>query len=70
MPTDGEQGDHGDNKYKKRKTYEEQNVHCILPEGSRRARKGRRTEGTEDENTAGPKKRNAKGKGKGSRGKK
>jgi hypothetical protein len=60
----------GDDKSKKRKTYEEQNAHCILPEGSLRACKGRRIEGPEDENTAGPKKRNAKGKGKGSRGKK
>src|ERR1700678_1106733 len=32
MPTDG------DDKSKKRKSYEEQNAHCILPEGSRRAR--------------------------------
>jgi hypothetical protein len=62
MPTDG------DDKSKKRKTYEEQNAHCILPEGSRRARKGRRIEGAEDENTAGLKKQNAKEKG--SRGKK
>jgi hypothetical protein len=60
----------GDDKSKKRKTYEEQNAHCILPEGSLRARKGRRIVGAEDENTDGPKKRNAKGKGKGSRGKK
>jgi hypothetical protein len=64
MPTDG------DDKSKKRKSYEEQNAHCILPEGSRRARKGRRIEGAEDENAAGltVKKRNAKEKG--SRGKK
>jgi hypothetical protein len=60
----------GDAKSKKRKSYEEQNAHCILPEGSRRARKGRRIEGAEDENAAGltVKKRNAKEKG--SRGKK
>jgi hypothetical protein len=58
-------GDQGD-KLKKRKTYEEQNAHCILPEGSRRARKLRRTEG-EDENTAGAKKRNTNKKGKGSK---
>src|SRR5271155_3932574 len=64
MPTDG------DDKSKKRKSYEEQNAHCILPEGSRRARKGRRIEGAKDENAAGltVKKRNAKEKG--SRGKK
>jgi hypothetical protein len=53
---------------KKRKTYEEQNSHCILPEGSHRKRKPRLTEGAEDENT-GPKKRNANKKGK-SKGKK
>src|SRR5271168_2706295 len=64
MPTDG------DDKSKKHKSYEEQNAHCILPEGSRRARKGRCIEGAEDENAAGltVKKRNAKEKG--SRGKK
>lgn len=55
-------------KSKKRKTYEERNSHCILPEGSRRNRKPRLTEGAEDENT-GPKKRNANKKGK-SKGKK
>ena len=53
---------------KKRKSYEERNAHCILPNGVRRARKGRRMEGAEDENTAAPKKRNTnankKGKGK------
>jgi hypothetical protein len=47
--------DQGD-KFKKRKTYEERNAHCILPEGSRRARKPRCTE--DDENTADAKKRN------------
>jgi hypothetical protein len=50
---------------KKRKTYEEQNSHCILPEGSRRQRKIRRTEDAEDGHTSGPKKRNANKKGKG-----
>lgn len=50
-------------KSKKRKTYEEQNSHCILPDGSQRIRKSRRTEGAEDDNT-GPKKRNASKKGK------
>jgi hypothetical protein len=61
-----------DDKSKKRKSYEEQNAHCILPDGSRRPRKSRRIEGAEDENMAGPKKRdaNANKKGKGSKGKK
>ena len=54
---------------KKRKTYEEQNSHCILPEGSHRSRKARRTENAAEENVSGPKKRNAN-KGKGIRGKK
>ena len=64
MPTDR------NDKSKKRKSYEEQNAHCILPEGSRRAHKGHRIEGAEDENAAGQtvKKQNAKEKG--SRGKK
>ena len=52
---------------KKRKSYEEQNAHCVLPEGSRRARKSRHIEGADDENTPRPKKRNTntdkKGKG-------
>ena len=59
-----------DDKSKKRKTYEEQNSHCILPEGSRRQRKIRRAEDAEDGDTSGPKKRNANKKGKGSKGKK
>lgn len=60
-----------DDKSKKRKTYEEQNAHCILPDGSRRERKkGRRTEAAGDENASGPKKRNVNKKGKGSKGKK
>jgi hypothetical protein len=60
-----------DEKSKKRKTYEEQNAHCILPEGSHRERKkGRRTEGAGDENIPGPKKRNVNKKGKRSTGKK
>ena len=61
-----------DDNSKKRKSYEEQNAHCILPEGSHRARKSRRVEGAEEENTAGPKKRNTNTnkKGKGSKGKK
>ena len=55
---------------KKCKTYEEQNTHCILPEGLRHARKkGHHTEGAEGENTAGPKKANAKQKGRGKKGK-
>jgi len=59
-----------DERSKKRKTYEEQNAHCILPEGSQRTRKkGRRTEGAEGEITTGPKKRNANKKGNGSKGK-
>jgi hypothetical protein len=50
----------GNDKSKKRKTYEERNAHCILPEGARRGRKkARRTQGAEDENTPAPKKRNA-----------
>ena len=67
--TDGNDGtsEEGVDNSKKRKSYEERNAHCILPEGSRRARKGRCIEGAEDENTGGPKKRNAnvnkKGKG-------
>ena len=60
----------GDDISKKHKSYEEQNAHCILPEGSRRARKGRHIEGAEDENTAGPKKRNANVNKKGKKGKK
>jgi hypothetical protein len=72
--TDGTDGTsmEGDDNSKKRKSYEERNAHCILPEGSRRARKGRRIEGAENENTAGPKKRNANvnKKGKGGKGKK
>lgn len=60
-----------DDKSRKRKTYEEQNTHCILPEGSRRDRKkSRRTVGAEDENTPGLKKQNVNKKGKGTKGKK
>ena len=57
---------------KKRKSYEEQNAHCVLPEGSRRARKGRHIEGAHDENTPCPKKRNTNTdkKGKGNKGRK
>ena len=56
MPTDV------NDKSKKRKSYKEQNAHCILPEGSCRARKGHCIEGAKDENTAGltVKKRNVK----------
>jgi hypothetical protein len=72
--TDGTDGTRkeGDDDSKKRKSYEERNAHRILPEGSRRSRKSRRIEGAEDENKAGPKKRNANvnKKGKGSKGKK
>ena len=71
-PTKGT-NEEGDNS-KKRKSYEERNAHCILPEGVRRARKGRRMEGAEDENNTAPKKRNtnanANKKGKGNKGKK
>ena len=69
--TDGMSKEEDDNS-KKRKSYEERNAHRILPEGSRRQRKSRRIEGAEDENKAGPKKRNANvnKKGKGSKGKK
>jgi hypothetical protein len=56
--------DQEEDRLKKRKTYEEQNAHCILPEGSRRSRKSRRIEGAEDENAPGPKKRNGAKKGK------
>ena len=61
----------GDNS-KKHKSYEERNAHCILPEGSNHACNGRRIEGTENENIAGPKKQSMKvnKKGKGSKGKK
>ena len=71
--TDGTDGTtKEDDKFKKRKSYEERNAHCILPEGSRCPRKSRRIEGAENEKTAGPKKRNANvnKKGKGSKGKK
>ena len=73
--TDGKSKEVDDNS-KKRQSYEERNAHCILPEGSRRARKSRRIEGAEEENTAGragpAKKRNTNTnkKGKGSKGKK
>ena len=71
-PTKGT-NEEGDNS-KKRKSYEERNAHCILPEGVRHARKGRRMEGAEDENNTAPKKRNtnanANKKGKGNKGKK
>ena len=68
--TDGLSLQEEEDKSKKRKTYEEQNSHCILPEGSRRQRKKRRTEDAVDGNTSGPKKRNANKKGKGSKEKK
>ena len=76
--TDGTSGTFGtpgtakEDRSKKRKSYEERNAHCILPDGSRRPRKSRRIEGAEDENMAGPKKRNtnANKKGKVSKGKK
>ena len=69
-PTEGTNEEGGNSK--KRKSYEERNAHCILPEGVRRARKGRRMEGAEDENNSAPKKRNtnANKKGKGNKGKK
>ena len=58
-------------KSKKRKTYEEQNAHCILPDGSHHEhKKGHRTEAARDENVSGPKKQNVNKKGKGSKGKK
>jgi hypothetical protein len=60
-----------EDKSRKRKTYEEQNTDCILPDGSRRERKkSRRTEGAEDENTPSLKKQNVNKKGKRSKGKK
>ena len=55
-------------KSKKRKTYEERNSHCILPEGTRCKHKPRLTEGAKDENT-GSKKRSVNKKEK-SKGKK
>ena len=60
-----------DDKSRKRKTYKEQNTHCILLEGSRcECKKSCRTTGAEDENTPGVKKQNMNKKGKGSKGKK
>ena len=60
-----------DGKSKKHKTYEEQNAHCILPDGShRKCKKGCRTETARDENASGPKKWNVNKKGKESKGKK
>jgi hypothetical protein len=68
--TDAGETRSGDDRSKKRKTYEEENAHCILPEGSCRARKKGNRKGAEDENTAGPKKRNANKKRNGNKEKK
>ena len=58
-----------DDTSRKHKTYEEQNTHCILPEGSRcECKKSRKS--AEDENTPGLKKQDMKKKGKRSKGKK
>ena len=70
--TDGMEGTEGGDNSKKHKSYEEQNAHSILPEGSHCTCKGCHIEGAENENVTGPKKQsmNANKKGKGSKGKK